>query len=290
MRLFTFGCSITQFFYPTWADLLIAHYGDRAEIAENWGKSGAGNQYIFTRIWEADSIYNFNKDDIVVVQWSAMYRDDRWIQGNAWHCAGNLYHGQLKDSPMELNNYKYSSQWQWADPVHCVMRDCAMIASIRTLLETRGCKTVYFSFGDFYNQKSAEDSALDYTKPLDDTSVNAILNQYKEYIATDAMPIMPWNGLTDEHFEAYARSRPVSVPNPGDTVEEIRPELHPLPFEYAKYLEEQILPLLGESQLSKEAIELAELFQTRIETVTPTVLSLLGWTDMNNDKIGWSDD
>jgi len=290
MRLFTFGCSLTQFFYPTWADLLIAHYHDRADVLENWGKSGAGNQYIFTRIWEADSIYHFNEDDIIVVQWTAMYRDDRWIEKNGWHCAGNLYHGQLSDKPMNLNNYNYTSQWQWADPIHCVMRDCAMISSIKAMLEQRGCKTVYFSFNDFYNKKASRDAVLDQTKSLDDTCINGILNQYKEYINTDALPIMEWNGLTDEHFEAYSKTRPLTVANPGDTVDEIRPELHPLPFEHARYLEEQILPLLGEQELNSTAVELAEIFQTRIEQASPAVLALLGWTDMNTDKIGWSDD
>ena len=101
---------------------------------------------------------------------------------------------------------------------------------------------------------------------------------------------MEWNGLTDEHFEAYSKTRPLTVANPGDTVDEIRPELHPLPFEHARYLEEQILPLLGEQELNSTAVELAEIFQTRIEQASPAVLALLGWTDMNTDKIGWSDD
>ena len=31
MRTFAFGCSLTQYFYPTWADILIHHY--KQEVA-----------------------------------------------------------------------------------------------------------------------------------------------------------------------------------------------------------------------------------------------------------------
>ena len=49
MRIFAFGCSLTQYFYPTWADILIHHYkSEGTTIGENWGRSGAGNQYIST--------------------------------------------------------------------------------------------------------------------------------------------------------------------------------------------------------------------------------------------------
>lgn len=290
MRLFTFGCSITQFFYPTWADLLIWHFGDKMELSENWGKSGAGNQYIFTRIWEADSIYNFNKDDIVIVQWSAMFRDDRFILNHGWHVAGNLYHGQLKHEPLELNNYKYSSQYQWADPIHCVMRDCAMIASIKTMLKERGCKAIYFNFGDFYDTKSNKDSALNFKDSLTEKSVNSILNQYQNFIETDLPPIMEWNGYSNENIKDYMESRPLTLANVGDDLSEARPEMHPLPFEYALYLEEFILPLLGETSLNDNAVKLAEHYQEKLLTQRLPVLSKLGWVEQNTEKVGWSDD
>ena len=51
MRTFAFGCSLTQYFYHTWADILIHHYKQEgATVGENWGRSGAGNQYISTRL------------------------------------------------------------------------------------------------------------------------------------------------------------------------------------------------------------------------------------------------
>jgi len=268
MRLFTFGCSITQFFYPTWADLLIEHFG----YGENWGRTGAGNQYIFTRIWEADRLNHFNENDIVIVQWSSMFRDDRYIEGHGWHLAGNIFHGQLIDEPLELNNFRYKSQYQWADQTHMVMRDCAMIASIRTMLEQRGCKTVFFNFADVNTEHK---------------KINEILNYYKEYLETDAPGIMDWNGYNNKD---YVNSRPMILNDPSDNISNIRPEMHPLPFEHADYLEKFILPKLDESQLLSSAVKLAEEYQTKLTECQPAVLSALGWTEQNTEKLGWSDD
>ena len=76
MRTFAFGCSLTQYFYPTWADILIHHYKQEgATVGENWGRSGAGNQYISTRLWEAHTEHKFNKDDIILLQWSSFFRE-----------------------------------------------------------------------------------------------------------------------------------------------------------------------------------------------------------------------
>ena len=38
MRLFAFGCSLTQYFYPTWADILIHQYRNRGYEATQLGK------------------------------------------------------------------------------------------------------------------------------------------------------------------------------------------------------------------------------------------------------------
>ena len=65
MRIFAFGCSLSQYFFPTWADILIHQYKNKGYQGENWAKSGAGNQYINTRLWEANTVHKFNKEDII---------------------------------------------------------------------------------------------------------------------------------------------------------------------------------------------------------------------------------
>lgn len=74
-RLFTFGCSFTQFNWPTWAHIIayelnIPH--------QNWGIAGLGNVGIHSRLLECDLRNKFNENDIIIVVWSCWGREDRF--------------------------------------------------------------------------------------------------------------------------------------------------------------------------------------------------------------------
>jgi hypothetical protein len=90
-RLFTFGCSFTQWPWPTWADI-IAY--DLAIPHQNWGVSGLGNAGMHSRLLECDLRNTFTKDDIILVVWSSWSREDRYdtkIQGGTkWTAAGDV--------------------------------------------------------------------------------------------------------------------------------------------------------------------------------------------------------
>lgn len=85
-RLFTFGCSITKYYYPTWADII----GKKWKYFENWGQGGCGNSFIFSSIMECDQRHRFTKEDTVLVMWTCHGRHDfyqfgKWIGTvNAW--------------------------------------------------------------------------------------------------------------------------------------------------------------------------------------------------------------
>lgn len=78
-RVFTFGCSMTQYHYPTWADIIGRSY----PYFENWGRIGAGNQYVFNSIMECDRRNNLGPDDLVIVAWTSLTRLDCY-QFNEW--------------------------------------------------------------------------------------------------------------------------------------------------------------------------------------------------------------
>ena len=75
-RLIVSGCSFTNFWYPTWAWFLSSAYDE----TYNYGQSGAGNEYIYHSIVDADTDLQLNKDDTVVIAWSGYYRFDRFIE------------------------------------------------------------------------------------------------------------------------------------------------------------------------------------------------------------------
>ena len=81
-RLFTFGCSFTNYIWPTWADIV----GQDFEFYENWGRTGAGNHFIFNSVMECDARHNFTHGDLILIMWSNPEREDRYINQD-WLCA-----------------------------------------------------------------------------------------------------------------------------------------------------------------------------------------------------------
>lgn len=86
-RVFTFGCSFTQFFWPTWSDII--EY-DMKLPTQNWGLCGLGNVGIAHRLLEADATHKFTENDLIMVLWSTWPRECRVINGQ-WRTAGNIF-------------------------------------------------------------------------------------------------------------------------------------------------------------------------------------------------------
>ena len=78
-RLFTFGCSFTEWNWATWANILA--YDLDCEFY-NFGRRGAGNFYISNLITQADSVYNFCSDDLCLTAWEKDWKeaDEKTLQ------------------------------------------------------------------------------------------------------------------------------------------------------------------------------------------------------------------
>lgn len=85
MRLVVFGCSFTDYSWPTWADIIADDLGCDYE---NWAVGGGGNQLIARR-----ALYRwcrgFDPQDLVMIQWTSISREDRWHDGR-WIAEGSV--------------------------------------------------------------------------------------------------------------------------------------------------------------------------------------------------------
>lgn len=122
-RLFTFGCSFTNYRWSTWADCLAPEF----DYFENWGQSGGGNHYIFNSVMECDQRHHFGPNDTVVVCWTSFTRDDRYVDGR-WHTPGNMF-----STPIYTAEYLKTH----IDERGYLLRDLAFIKAVKTLLESR---------------------------------------------------------------------------------------------------------------------------------------------------------
>ena len=87
-RLFTFGCSYTEYYWETWADIIgrdlgIPYY--------NYGLSGCGNSLIAHRMLEADIEHGLSSDDLILVNWTSWWREDRVNPREYWLVRGHIF-------------------------------------------------------------------------------------------------------------------------------------------------------------------------------------------------------
>lgn len=110
----------------TWADIL----GQQFDEHQNWGQAGGGNGFIFNAFCEADQRERFGDGDTVVVCWTNIMREDRYIGSRGgWITVGNIM----------TATQIYSKEFL-ADSVcerGCLIRDLAYIKSVKDILAGR---------------------------------------------------------------------------------------------------------------------------------------------------------
>lgn len=136
-RLFAFGCSFTNYDWPTWADIM----GRQFDQYFNYGKSGGGNQFIFNSIVEANLNHKFNDTDTIAIMWTNVGREDRYLK-KQWLSPGNIYIQHVYDK-------KFTRKF--IDERGYYIRDLASIWAINQLLEQIKCKFIQFSMVDMTN-------------------------------------------------------------------------------------------------------------------------------------------
>jgi hypothetical protein len=162
MRLFTFGCSFTSYKWPTWANIL----GRQFNTFENWGRSGAGNQYIFNSIVEANITRCFTPQDTIAIMWTNVSREDRYVE-REWLTPGNIYNQNLYDS-------KFVEKF--ADTRGYYIRDLALIWAADRLLENIGCNIIHFSITDIANPAQ-------YTDMKASSEISDLINYYQPVLS-----------------------------------------------------------------------------------------------------------
>lgn len=125
-RFFSFGCSFTQYFWPTWADII----GREIPYYENWGRGGAGNQYIMSSVIECDIKHKFTETDLVIIMWTSTSREDRYIDGKWVGTPSNQFH--------ERFGREWTSKYGF-DERPFMIRDYACIDATQNFLRSKNC-------------------------------------------------------------------------------------------------------------------------------------------------------
>ena len=141
-RFFAFGCSLTSYNWPTWADIVAQ------EVPEyyNYAQSGGGNLFISNGIVEANLTHKFTEDDLVMVMWSSVSREDRY-KNNRWETPGNIYTQSVIDMDFV---------YKWADDRFYLMKDLGIVEQASVYLKSLPCDTEMFKMVDFEETKMTD--------------------------------------------------------------------------------------------------------------------------------------
>ena len=236
-RLFTFGCSFTQYWrWPTWANILGREYSQ----FENWGICGSGNAGIFYNVMECHQRRTITADDTVMIMWSNTSREDRYV-GNRWIEGGNVYWGG--------NGLPEDYIRQFACERGYLIRDLACISATQKLLDAIGCQWEMMSIVPL--AKTNKDTDLGYN-PGDNTDIQDVTALYQDVLEQ----IQP--SVFETVFHGNWNSRP-GIPDANDSR---RRDFHPTPIEHLEYLDQVFPGLIKQSTTRDWVVEQQQNYTT----------------------------
>jgi hypothetical protein len=225
-RFFAFGCSFTQYYWPTWADII----GEEFSNYYNYGKCAAGNFFIFQSLTEAIIKHNINENDLVMVMFSNVTREDRFVKNRGWITPGNLYF---------QNEYNEKFLKKYLCDHGYLMRDLNLVSGCKLMLDSVGCDYKLMSIVPFDSKQSdgAKMSEIDY-----------LLKFYSPTLAAVEPSVL------DVVFKGDWNSK---IPRPTYHVNWQKTKFidnHPTPCEHLEYLQ----TVFPDIKLSQETLEYVE--------------------------------
>lgn len=139
-RFFSFGCSFTSLWWPTWNDYIGLNFDEYY----NYGAGGADNKNILYKFIMADKKHKFTSDDYIIIMFTSFNRLSYVDKHNFYiHNIGDLVDHNLKVHPIG-KNYNFAT---------AIYDSCIMIQSLKTILDAKNIKYEFLQSmeHDFYN-------------------------------------------------------------------------------------------------------------------------------------------
>jgi hypothetical protein len=184
---------------------------------------------------QADQIHKINKNDLVIIQWSSIIREDRYID-KKWITKGGI-----------INHYSEEYIKNYFDMRGFFIRDVAMIKAAKVLLEKIGCEFRFISMcgigpalnnvlddGKFELGSDDHDVVAIYKDVLDSIrpSFYSVLGKYANRPLTlkEGVVLHDSHRIPSEHLEY---------------IKQILPEFYPKDIEFVKDADLQLIEMLS---------------------------------------------
>lgn len=195
---------MTSYHWPTWADII------SQEIPEcyNYGQAGGGNLFISCQLTEANLRHKFSETDLVIVMWSGVSREDRYVN-NRWLTPGNIY---------SQNYYNKEFVDTFIDSKGLLLRDLNLITMSKYMLDAIKANYFMLNMAPIVHLQGASQREI--------TEVEELLALYSP-ILNDMTPDLlsiELGGVWPQH--------PIRNPVPGGQTA----DYHPSPKQHLGYL------------------------------------------------------
>jgi hypothetical protein len=292
--IYTFGSSLTKYYWPTWSDWLSVYRGPVTNLAY----SGYDNVKIYWSI--VDQLKHITSDDQVYIMWNgaltlSIWYDQDWIKkydcwgffpnekGDLWYTNDIPWHGLYKQHP----DHSVSLTQLFVSNLECVL-------NTQLLLDKIGCQYVMFynlnpwvDFRPIYGK--SYQTMWDKLISVDKNTVDIALNTIEFSPIKSLMSLIDWTkfkGIPDNvtELENYKGIWEYTLANKEYIVLQNKNDMHPIPLAHHDYLLEEILgmnPLDGIYR--SQAMEMSKLcthmevpsWQTKDYIATPDTEMLL---------------
>jgi hypothetical protein len=163
-RLFTFGCSYTKYFWPSWANIIATGFDQHYNCAQ----TGAGNYYAAEKLYEMHLKKTITKNDVVLIMLSSFNRIDIYNpKYKAFNLSGNIYNSE------HIYGEKFVRE-AWNDE-HSIYNTWFMVKSMKALLDSIGCEYKILQAFDLLETDTREILKTD-----DNTTL--LINDYKQNV------------------------------------------------------------------------------------------------------------
>lgn len=191
-RIFTFGCSFTEYVWPTWSDIIL--YGNEGY---NMGIRGTGIESTLFRLLEVDRKYKLTDKDKVIIIFTTPIRWDLIISENLEWC--NF--GQATTSTLS----KYENELYTIDGL--IFKSIYQTKQIKDFLDKKSVKYVlgsvngiYKNYGNYFESLNLNNSTHRLIRDIE-CEVNLDLQDFHSFLyeGNQWTITKKWEDINDYH-------------------------------------------------------------------------------------------
>jgi hypothetical protein len=249
--IYTFGSSLTKYYWPTWADWLNVYQGPVTNLAF----PGYDCSKVYWSL--LDNVKNINSDDQVYIMWpgnttTTVWYDREWVeknnchgffpnpQGDLWYTQDVAWMGLYKQHPDHLTSF-----------THLLIQNIQCMLYSQILLEKTGCKyTMLFNLNPWIDIRPVygEKYTMIWDKILNisDDTVKEAKNIIDMSPVKYLMSLINWDNVIEvptnlQSLEKYKGLWEYDILNKEYVTMKNNNDMHPSSLAHHDYLLEKIL-------------------------------------------------